>query len=165
MRLGTPGPQFHHYFGDPFVKLGTPLKRARTHSARLFNCLSNYSTAVKRLIRSFRKWKYKEDGLHQSAHSSVGLRWLADWQHCRCRRLQRQRHSPMLRTRRMRRDSPSAKSISTFSMVLIQVTFTSGEGYHESCLNRMIPSEAWIDSKYKWTYVYANISGLMFMYS
>ena len=26
-----------------------------------------------------------------------------------------------------------------------------GEWYHESCLNRMIPSEAWIDSKYKWT--------------
>ena len=26
-----------------------------------------------------------------------------------------------------------------------------GEWYHESCLNRMIPSEAWIDSSYKWT--------------
>ena len=39
MRLGTPGPQFHHYFGDPFVKLGTPLKRVRARSAQLFNCL------------------------------------------------------------------------------------------------------------------------------
>ena len=38
MRLGTPGPQFHHYFGDPFVKLGIPLKRARVRFARLFNC-------------------------------------------------------------------------------------------------------------------------------
>ena len=55
--MGTPGPQFHDYFGDPFVKLGTPLERAQVRSARLLNSLQlDYSAAVKRFIRSFRAY-------------------------------------------------------------------------------------------------------------
>ena len=42
MKLWTPGPQFLHYFGDLFVKLGTPF-RTRTRVPR------GYSTAFKLL--------------------------------------------------------------------------------------------------------------------
>ena len=101
INLGTPGLQIHHYFGDSFVKLGTPY-RTRTHVRSVVR--RGYSTALKLRTQLLSKGSsghseltsYKEDGLHQSAHSSSGFRWLpkfADWQHSRCRRLQRQWNS------------------------------------------------------------------------
>ena len=56
MKSGTPGPQFHNDFGDPFMKLGTPTTRSARAGPWATQLPSNYSTAVKRFVRSFRAY-------------------------------------------------------------------------------------------------------------
>ena len=91
MSMGTPGPQFHHYSGDPFVKLGTPLKRTRARSAQLFNCLQ-----TTQLLSKGSSGHSENENIKRMActspliHQSVSDGYFADWQHCQCRRLQRQ---------------------------------------------------------------------------
>ena len=71
--LGTPGPQFHHYFGDSFVKLGTPLiYRTRTHLQR------GYSTAFKLLsccqkVREEMVQILHSGGNHRITVSTIGF--------------------------------------------------------------------------------------------
>lgn len=94
MKLGALGSQFRHYFGDPFVKLGTPF-RTRTRVPR------GYSTAFKLLNCCQKVHQVIQSLLHIKRmactslliHQAVSDGYFADWQHCRCRRLQRQRTS------------------------------------------------------------------------
>ena len=77
MKLRTPGPQFHNHFGDPFVKLGTPLwTRMRIPRNYILNCLQSTQLLSKVLSGHSELTAYKQDCLHQSAHSTVSFRWL-----------------------------------------------------------------------------------------
>ena len=91
MRLGTPGPQFRYYFWDPFAKLGIPLKtrtrvpRGCSIAFKLLDCCQKVHQVIQNLLHIKRM-----DCNSLLIHQSVSDGYFADWQHCRCRRLQRQ---------------------------------------------------------------------------
>ena len=119
----------YHYFGDPFVKLGTPIERTRA----AIQLPSNYSCRkVHQIIqgllhiRIFKNcdWNIKRMAYTSALiHQSVSCGYFGDWQHCRDVAMSTLAATTMLRTTRTKRDS--VKSTSTFNMLLIQVTFKS----------------------------------------
>ena len=59
-----------------FFTVVTLLRNVHARSAQLLNSLKTTQLLSKGLSGHSELTAYKQDGLHQSAHSSVGFRWL-----------------------------------------------------------------------------------------
>ena len=124
--IGDPESPISLLFWGPLCQIrDPPLKHAHAFRTILNSCHSELTS-------------HEEGGLHQSAHLSIGFRWLLHRMAALLMSaLAVTMNKSMLRTTRMKRDSPSAKSTSSylFNMVPIQATLKGSEEDHQCGLS------------------------------